>query len=550
MIPDEKSKGEKLKQVYSSLNRKFEEEETVRRAAKLAVPYFDLAGFPIDSSVLEIVPQQDATGAGAIPFYREGAILRIGVVNTKSLALRQLLERLEKQKFKPEIYLVSGSALAEALEQYKKILVIAPQQKDEVQLRADLQTAVKLKSLAQTGDKLLEIPATELLNLVLGAAVSMGASDIHLEPEKSDLKIRFRVDGVLQDVVALPGKLTHLLCSRIKLLSNMKLNITATPQEGRFTAKLAEQNLDMRVSVLPSVFGESVVIRILGLQQERLDIKNLGLREVALRHIEAALAKPNGMILTTGPTGSGKTTTLYSFLNHLNKPGVKIMTLEEPTEYKLPGVIQVPVNREHGLDFAQGLRSILRQDPDIVMVGEIRDLETAETAAQAALTGHYVLSTLHTNDAAGAIPRLLDLGVKPVTLAPALTLLIAQRLMRRICQDCREVYKPGPEELRQVKLSLAHISSQAGVAVPEDLRFFQSRGCPKCHELGYRGRLGVFEVFTVDENIQSLVYKQAPTNEIKKAAIAQGMLTMQQDGILKALEGTTDLAEVWRVTEE
>jgi type IV pilus assembly protein PilB len=550
MLTDSTSKGEKIKRVFTDLNRKFEEQETQRRAAASAMPYFDLTTFPIEESVLAIVLREEAEAAGAIPFFKEGASLRLAVVEPQNPKLQKLLTKLEKEKFKLEIYLVSQSAFSSALNQYRKILQVSPRQKDEVRLTAPKHALIKLKSLPEIGEKLLEISATDLLDLILSGAVSMDASDVHLEPGKEGLKIRFRVDGVLQEIVTLPASLMHSLYSRIKLLSNLKLNVTAVAQDGRFSVNLPDKNLDLRVSVLPSAFGESIVIRLLGLQQEKLEIKNLGLRELPLKTVVQALEKPNGMLLTTGPTGSGKTTTLYAFLNHLNKPGVKIITLEEPIEYKLEGIVQMPVAREHGLDFAQGLRSVLRQDPDIVMVGEIRDYETAETAAQAALTGHLVLSTLHTNDAAGAIPRLLDLGVKPVTLAPALSILIAQRLLRRICEHCKEPYKPNPEELRQVKSSLSMISPQSGIKVPEQLTFYHSRGCSRCHELGYSGRFGVFEVFAVDEQIQEKIYKQVSTNEIKKAAQEQGMLTMQQDGILKALEGLTDLAEVWRVTEE
>jgi len=337
--------------------------------------------------------------------------------------------------------------------------------------------------------------------------------------------------------------------SRLKLLSGLKLNVTG-PQDGRFSVNLKEKNLDLRVSALPSAYGESIVMRILGIQDVGFELEELGLKGHALQAVYKELEKPNGMILTTGPTGSGKTTTLYAFLNYLNRSGVKIITLEDPEEYQVEGIIQTPMDKSSGMDFATGLRSILRQDPDIVMVGEIRDFETAETAAQAALTGHVVLSTLHTNDAAGAIPRLLDLGVKPVTIAPALTGLMAQRLLRRICVHCKESYQLNHEELQRVKLILSEISPKSGVKAPEILKFYHSRGCQKCHNLGYKGRIGVFEVFVVDDKVQELIYKQASTPEIKKAATEQGMLTMQQDAILKALEGFTDLSEVWRVTEE
>ncbi len=551
MSNDPTAKGEKIQQVFTDLNRKFEEQETQRRASKWSVPYFDLTGLPIDESTLALVPKQEALAVMAIPFSKEGSVVKLGVVEPQNPNLRKLLWRLQKNKFQLEIFLVSKGGFRSALGQYKKILPVSSTQKHEVVIETGPKILAKLQALPEIGEKLLVLPATELLNLVIGGAITMQSSDIHLEPEKSLIKIRYRVDGVLQDAVALPLSLLHILMSRIKLLAGLKLNVTATPQDGRFAVKLQDQTIDLRISVLPSAYGESVVMRILGLQDTAPEVEKLGLRGLALELIYQELQKPNGMILTTGPTGSGKTTTLYSFLKHLNKPGVKIITLEDPVEYQLEGIIQTPINRSAGMDFAKGLRSILRQDPDIVMVGEIRDFETAETAAQAALTGHVVLSTLHTNDAAGAIPRLLDLGVKPVTLSPALNALIAQRLLRKICLDCKEAFRPAPEELKQVRLILSQISPKSKVGVvPEKLNFFHSRGCHKCHGLGYKGRIGVFEVFAVDETIERLIFDQASSSEIKKAALAQGMLTMQQDGILKALEGQTDLAEVWRVTEE
>ncbi len=543
-------KGAKIKQVFSTLNRKFEEQETQRRAANLMLPYFSLIGFPIDAEALSLVPRQQAEAAQAIPFHKEGPLVRLGIVEPTNADLKILLGELAKQKHQVENYLVSQTSFEQALQQYKKIIFVPSKARHEVQVTTGGDVLERFKKLPNVGEGLLEMSATLLLNLILGAAVTMNSSDVHIEPEKTDIKIRFRIDGVLQNMMDLPLKLHHILLSRIKLLSGMKLNVTSSPQDGRFSAKLADRILDLRVSALPSAHGEAVVMRLLGLQEVGLDLKNLGLSGLALSVIEKELKKPNGMTLTTGPTGSGKTTTLYAFLSLLNKPGVKIITLEDPVEYQLPDIIQTPIERSAGMDFAKGLRSILRQDPDIIMVGEIRDYETAETTAQAALTGHVVLSTLHTNDAAGAIPRLLDLGVKPVTLAPALNALIAQRLVRKICLDCKAPYRPSESELKRVRQILEHVPSSSGIKIPEHLTFWHSRGCGKCHHLGYRGRIGVFEVFAVNDSIEQLIFDQASSNDIKKAAIASGMATMQQDGIMKALEGITDLAEVWRVTEE
>ncbi len=544
------NKASQISKVFTDLNRKFEEQQTWREAQKMGMPYFDLTGFPIDGATLSAIPYEEAHMAGIIPFFKEGPYIKLGVSDVRNSNLHRLLAELNKKKNKVETYLVSKSALEEAWQQYKKIIPVHETSRHEMAIGTDAGNLEKLKNLPGSEEEVSAISASELLNLMIGAAQTINASDIHLEPEKKVVKIRFRVDGVLQDIVGLPISLQHSIISRIKLLAGLKLNVVNTPQDGRFSVNSESRRLDLRVSSLPSANGESIVMRLLGLQGVELEVEKLGLSAQAIAVIHQALAKPNGMILTTGPTGSGKTTTLYSFLNELNKPGVKIITLEDPVEYKLGGIIQTPIDRSAGMDFAKGLRSILRQDPDIVMVGEIRDFETAESASQAALTGHLVLSTLHSNDSAGAIPRLLDLGVKPVTLAPALSALMAQRLLRRICQNCRQAYKPTREELLRVKTILSNIPKNAKVEIPAHMTFSHSTGCKECHNLGYKGRVGVFEVFEATEAIQELVFKQASTHEIKKQAVIQGMLSMQQDGILKALKGMTDLAEVWRVTEE
>lgn len=540
----------KISEVFAGLNRKFEEEETQRRAKQAGLPYFDLSGLPIDEEALILLSRGAAEAAGAIPFSRDRQEVKVGLLDPGSPAALREIKALEQKKYHVAPYLVSRSAFALALQQYKKILTPSILSENEISVTATSENLPKLRELAGSEARLLALPVSELWNLVIGSALLMDASDIHLEPEKDLLKLRFRVDGVLQDIVNFPKTLEQFLLSRIKLVAKMKLNVTAAPQDGRMSVKYQEKILDMRVSVLPSAFGESVVIRIFGTQERELVMEKLGINDQALPVIKAVLRRINGMILTTGPTGSGKTTTLYTFLNFLNTPGVKIITLEDPVEYQLEGIIQTPIDRAAGMDFAGGLRSILRQDPEVIMVGEIRDYETAETSCQAALTGHLVLSTLHTNDAAGAIPRLLDLGVKPAVLAPALTGLIAQRLLRRLCPDCKEIYRLPARELERVKVILSHIPKASKIYIPAQLVFYHSKGCEKCHHLGYRGRVGVFEVFAVDDRIQQLIHEQVSTAEIKKAAIEAGMITMQQDGILKALAGVTDLAEVWRVTEE
>jgi type II secretory ATPase GspE/PulE/Tfp pilus assembly ATPase PilB-like protein len=321
------------------------------------------------------------------------------------------------------------------------------------------------------------------------------------------------------------------------------------PQDGSFHITYDGMQVDIRVSVIPSAFGESIVMRLLRQDNENLEFDDLGITGLGLERLLQEMEKPNGMILTTGPTGSGKTTTLYAILNELNEPGVKIITLEDPVEYRINGITQTPIDANAGMTFATGLRAILRQDPDIVMVGEMRDLETSETAAQAALTGHLVLSSLHTNDAASAIPRLLDLGIKPFILAPAINAIIAQRLIRKICLKCKKEYILDPALRGRVEMILSAIPKNSQVKVPKILKFYHSPGCEACNGLGYKGRIGVYEVFTMNEKLERLIHKEASTSEIRNQAIEDGMLTMAQDGLLKAVAGITDVEEVFRVTE-
>src|SRR3989344_5815489 len=370
---DPAEKAEELREAFTGLNRKFEDEGAQRRAATIGLPYFDLRGFPIEQEALMLISEQQARELGAIPFDNEARRVKLGFVDLSD-GVKQLITDLETQKYQVELYQVSAGALESALAQYHKILTSAREHEEALSVPAEAASLERLKSVPQTGERPME--TTQLLGLIIGSAIVVSASDIHLEPEKETLKIRFRIDGVLQDVASLPVSYHHGLISRIKLLSKMKLNVTATPQDGRFSVRAVDRSIDLRVSVLPSAYGESVVIRLLGTQAISVDIEKLGLRDRDMELLKRELDKPNGMILTTGPTGSGKTTTLYAFLRYLNHGGVKIITLEDPVEYEIEGITQTPIDHSAGMDFATGLRSILRQDPDIVMVGEIRDLET------------------------------------------------------------------------------------------------------------------------------------------------------------------------------
>lgn len=402
----------------------------------------------------------------------------------------------------------------------------------------------------------LEKKVTELSEVLLGGGILLEASDLHIEPEKNQAKLRLRVDGILRDVTLFNLKTYEALLSRIKLLSGIKFNITDRPQDGRFSILLTqkkggeEESIEIRTSTLPTEYGESIVLRILN-PKNLITIEALGLRKDLLSLFKNKIKQPNGMIIVTGPTGSGKTTTLYAFLKGIQKPEIKIITIEDPIEYHLGGISQTQVNPAKKYDFANGLRSIVRQDPDVILVGEIRDLETAKIALQAALTGHLVLTTLHTNDAAGTIARLQALGEKPVNIAPAINLAIAQRLVRKICKKCGKLTAVSSATLKKIKSELRKLSKEVKIPIlKSNLKIPEINGCTSCNSTGYRGRIGIFEAFLVDDEMEKFIMSSPSITALRKKAIKKGMLTMRQDGLIKVLQGTTTLEEVERVAGE
>jgi type II secretory ATPase GspE/PulE/Tfp pilus assembly ATPase PilB-like protein len=392
-----------------------------------------------------------------------------------------------------------------------------------------------------------EIPSSELINLVMALGAVSDAGDIHIEPTENDVKVRFRIDGVLHDILTLPKTSYLPLLSEIKILAGAPTNVRRSTFDGRFTIYLPDHKIDCRLSIIAGGYGETIVIRLLSVSAANLDMDKLGITSVALKSLQLAMKKTRGIIITTGPTGSGKTTTLYSILNQLNKPDVKIITIEDPIEYQLPGVMQTQIDEEHGYTFASAMRSLLRQNPNIMMIGEIRDTETAKTAIEASLTGHLVLSTIHANSAASAISRFVGLGLDRQTLANAIEFTIGQRLVRRLCPYCKTEATVSPADLAQVQEILASIKNPQ-VTIPDKLIFYTGVGCVKCGKIGYKGRLGLYETITMDPTIQKLIQTEGVTDaEIEAAAIKNGMITMLQDGVLKALNGETSLEEVFRV---
>ena len=556
--------SQKLSSKLSDIELKEKEKETEKRAEEGNLSYISLEKFPVSQDAVKLIPQDQAEALQVVCFLYTGEEMRLASLNPGNPQVTKLADELSKKHHTHvKTYLVSQNSFDLAFAIYEKIPVII--RMEGVSISADdlgkfneqMANFEELERLIQ------ETSLTDTINLVIAAGLKFGASDIHIEAEEGDVKIRLRVDGVLHDVAKLPKTAWDKINSRIKLLAGLKLNIGNKPQDGRFTITLSDDKVDVRTSTIPSAFGESIVMRLLKASSIGLEFENLGIMGKAFHDLQLEIDKPNGMIMTTGPTGSGKTTTLYAILNKLNKPETKIVTLEDPIEYKLAGVVQSQIDNKEEEDevdektgsikkkssytFAKGLRSILRQDPDIVMVGEIRDLETAETAINAALTGHLMLSTLHTNSAAGALPRFMAMGVKPFLLAPALNAIIGQRLVRRVCKHCKiEDTNIDNATMTLVLNSLNEISPKSGHKPDlKDVKFFKGKGCEKCHDLGYKGRIGLYEIFTMNQEIEKVILSgKISEYEIEKIAVANGMITMLQDGLLKALEGMTSVEEV------
>lgn len=548
----EKTAPEKFQERISEIQVKEKEDVAKVVATQEGTPYIALRGFAVSPEALELVPKEIAETARAAPFLFTGPELRLGSPDSAGDAVQELAFQLgERYKTHVAVYHISEDSLAYVLGLYEALPKIAKIMKGvritETEIAAFQK---KMSNLEALGELLTSSNTTDVMTVMIAAALQFESSDIHVEAEEAGIKVRFRVDGVLQEVAMLPKEAWKKIIGRIKLISGLKINVTNRPQDGRFTIFLKEGNTDVRVSALPTNWGESVVLRILKPSAINVGFEDLGFRKKAFAKLERELKKPHGMILTTGPTGSGKTTTLYSMLRKLNRPGVKIITLEDPIEYKLQGTNQSQVDASKDYTFASGLRSILRQDPDIVMVGEIRDLETADTAVNAALTGHLLLSTVHTNDAAGAIPRLMNMGVKPFLLVQALNVILGQRLVRRLCDACKVPVVIAQKQQDEIKKSLLDIPEASGERIPAGtpLKFHgPGKGCEKCHG-GYKGRVGIYEILLMTAEVETAMKEGAPTEtQMREIAKNQGMVTMYQDGLLKALEGITSVEEVNRV---
>lgn len=529
------------------------EDEAKAAAQRAGLPYVNLKAFPVDVHAVLLVDEKDARSGQLAVISKVGLNLKIAVADPQNPQTQLILSNLKTHGFTYNLVVASLLSLESAWLRYREKKIRAVEPRGVVTLKEGELTDIEkqIKDIADLKERLTDLPITKVLDILIAGALKIKASDIHFEPEEKVIRLRYRLDGVLNDVVDFSPTGYPSILSRIKLLSGLKINIHDSPQDGRFTIRKEDMEIEVRVSILPGAYGENIVMRILDPATIKQNLEDLGMREDTLEKIKKLLAKTTGAILTTGPTGSGKTTTLYAFVKHINSPDVKIITIEDPIEYHIEGISQTQVEPKAGYTFANGLRSIVRQDPDAILVGEIRDIETAEIAMQAALTGHLVFSTLHTNSAAGTIPRLTDLGLRPVTIAPAINAAMAQRLVRRLCIKCKKKEKISGEGLALLKKYLSSLPQN--IKKPElnkILEIYSPGQCRECNNTGYKGRVGVYEIFEIDTEMEKLIMKSPSIAEVQELAEKKGMVTLLQDGLLKVIDGVTSVEEVLRVIGE
>ncbi|EKD23910.1 MAG: hypothetical protein ACD_81C00146G0002 [uncultured bacterium] len=545
---------ETLTQKLARIRKEAQEREAQHRAIALGKKYITLSKTPISIEALSLIPEEIARAAHVAAIERKASKVAVVALDPTTPNAKKAIDDLAAQGYAVTDYIVGPASMEYALSYYRYTAKTTEKITGKVQIE---QRIIDLADKLNSIDGIKEVFAAEefspskaggILEIISRGAMGTRASDIHLEPSEHDGKLRFRIDGNLHDIFTFTKEFYPYLLTRIKLLSNLKLNVTKEAQDGRFTIRFPQKDVEVRVAIAPAQFGEVAVMRLLDPDSIKITLPQLGLREDDLAIINVELNRPNGMILNTGPTGSGKTTTLYTFLGAKADPEEKIITIEDPIEYHLEGIEQTQINTGSGYTFASGLRSLMRQDPDIILVGEIRDQETAEIAIQAALTGHLVFSTLHTNSAAGAIPRLLDLNVKPQSIGPALTLVIAQRLIRRLCKECK-VPMPLDNDLKTKFTTFINaLPARVNRETYKTPTLFAPVGCAVCNNTGYKGRVAIYELFTKQPGLEDLIASMAGEEVFLKFAREHGMTTMQEDGILKVIAGMTTFEEVEGVT--
>ena len=539
----------KAQQHIAGLHQEAKEKDIQEKAKRLGYPYVNLLHFAVNADLKDFIPQEKSAKAKAAAFFKSGNKVRLAVLNPDLPATKALVTELKIKGYEVSVIICSPESLQNAQKIY-----FAEQREVHGEAIANVvleegvgSATTELESLERLREQIEKSASDQALNSIVVGAYKTHSSDVHFQPQETDVLVRFRIDGVLRQVFTIRRETYEGLIKQIKYLTHLKLNITSVPQDGQYSFLINERKINVRVSVMPSHYGETIVMRLLDSRRTFEQFESLGYEGEALKNVLESLKLPHGMILVTGPTGSGKTTTMYSMLQSIDTKAKKIITLEDPIEYDLAGITQSQVNHDVDYNFATGLRAILRQDPDIIMVGEIRDLETAETAAQASLTGHLVISTLHTNSALESISRLVNMGVKSFILAPALNLIIAQRLVRRLC-ECAEEKAVTQSEKDQLETLMTSIEKK-GIehpVLPSHLK--HPKGCEKCGQLGYRGQIAIAEVLRFDKNIRDLILENKPMSEIYTHVNNYGkMLTLQEDGALKVLKGVTTLEEVYRV---
>ncbi|MBU4480264.1 GspE/PulE family protein [Patescibacteria group bacterium] len=551
---DEEKQIKKLQEI-----RMAEEEDLAKiLSVKYGVQYIDLTGLSINTDALKLIPEKEARERKMAVFDILGEKIKIAVVSPNNPETIEKIKELESKNYKVTILMTSLQSLEKAWERYADMSFSVRTEGGLLSISSEgleknIEESKGLEDIKKSLEQILGEEKTNkvsrFFDMVLAGAMSLEASDIHIEPEEEISKIRFRLDGILTHIVDFDTKTYNLVLSRIKLISGLKLNVKKNAQDGRISIRLGKAEIEIRVSTMPGAYGESVVMRILNPDAISVPVEELGIEPNLLKTLEREIKKPNGMILNTGPTGSGKTTTLYAFLKKIYSSEIKIITIEDPVEYHIKGITQTQTDKEKNYTFANGLRSALRQDPDVVMVGEIRDNETAEIAVNSALTGHLVLSTLHTNTAAGTFPRFAELGVNPKILGSAVNITMAQRLVRKLCPYCKKEIPVEGENKILVDEIIGSVLNIEKYQINSTDKMYEPVGCEKCNNIGYKGRIGVFEAILVDENIENILKEYPSEREIKKEAEKQGILDMKQDGIIKVLNGVTSLDELKRVIE-
>ena len=542
--------GQDSGDIAGQVNREFLEKNVEKNAVELAVPYINLSKIALNPDFLKLIDFDECKKARAIVFYRTGNVLRVAVEDPNSEPVKKIVSDLESKNLKVNFALVSSISIDDALktyekhQQYKKTKIVKSVEEQSIDTYEK-----EIANLSELSKKLEAVTSEEALNLINIGAMKTDVSDIHYEPQEKTIIVRFRIDGVLHKVFEIKPSVYHNLTNQIKYECKMQLNVDTVPQDGRYTFVFNEKKIGVRVSSIPTPYGESFVCRLLISDEKPLTFEDLGFQNLALEKLKKATEISHGMVLSTGPTGSGKTTTLYSMLNIMNNDENKVITLEDPVEYHMDGVTQSQIDEKHDYTFDTGLKTVLRQDPDIVMLGEVRDLKTAKTCAQAALTGHVLLSTIHANSALETITRLINIGLKPFMVAPALDTVIAQRLVRKICKDCstlEPISNSLRKEFEELFEKLKIVNPNLITEIPSQLP--KTHGCDKCSNTGYSGRMVIAEVVSITPAIKNMIVDNASQEELFKAAREQGMITMREDGLLKIYQGITTIEEILRVT--